>query len=177
MDTEVSPVNRTESPTSKTDPVSDNVRKLEVTRRTRKFERIKVADKSVAELPKGPPVTSTNGSEIELLIEVTTKSTVLETASKVPVVLAPRIVPTASVVDALTVDSTVLAPEGLTTDANEKAMSWPPVNRPELNDTVSTEPAKLAVPAAPVNGDVNVTGVPETQDKPAPLSVMMMLPF
>ena len=60
-------------------------------------------------------------------------------------------------------------------------MGWPPVNVPEVNDTVKTEiPPTLsdAVPAAPEAGAVNATAaLPEFARVIQPRTVMMILPL
>ena len=62
-------------------------------------------------------------------------------------------------------------------------MGWPPVNVPEVNETVKTNgpvPLRAAVPAGdPEAGAMNVTAAPPefARAMPAPLSVMMILPL
>ena len=61
-------------------------------------------------------------------------------------------------------------------------MGWPPVNVPEVNETVKTNgpvPLSDAVPAAPEAGAMNASKAPPefARAMPAPLSVMMILPL
>ena len=71
---------------------------------------------------------------------------------------------------------------GLVSPGMVNVIGWPPVKLPALNETVKTNgpvPDSAAVPAAPAAGAVNVTtAVPEfARAKPAPLSVMRILPL
>ena len=71
---------------------------------------------------------------------------------------------------------------GLVNPGMVNVIAWPPVNVPAVNETVKTNgpiPDSAAVPAAPAAGAVNVTfAVPEfARAKPAPLSVMTILPL
>ena len=70
---------------------------------------------------------------------------------------------------------------GLVSPGMVNVIGWPPVKLPALNETVKTNgpaPESAAVPAAPAAGAVNATAaVPEfASAKPAPLSVMTILP-
>ena len=71
---------------------------------------------------------------------------------------------------------------GLVKPEMMNVMGWPPVNVPEVNETVKTGafvPLRAAVPAGdPEAGAMNVTTAPPefARAMPAPLSVMMILP-
>ena len=71
---------------------------------------------------------------------------------------------------------------GLVSPGMVNVIAWPPVNVPAVNETVKTNgpvPDSAAVPDAPAAGAVNATAaVPEfARAKPAPLSVMTILPL
>ena len=99
-----------------------------------------------------------------------------------PVALVPTIVvPSLAVVAAWFIVGIVFV--GLVKPEMVNVMGWPPVNVPEVNETVKTDiPTKLrdAVPAGdPEAGAVNATAAPPefARAMPAPLSVMMILPL
>ena len=100
-----------------------------------------------------------------------------------PVALDPTMVPSFAVVAAATLVIAAWAVVGLVKPEMVNVMGWPPVNVPEVNETVKTDiPTKLrdAVPAGdPEAGAMNVTAAPPefARAMPAPLSVMMILPF
>ena len=96
--------------------------------------------------------------------------------------LAPTmVVPSLAVVAAATLVIAAWAFVGLVSPGMVNVIAWPPVNVPVVNETVKTNgpaPESAAVPAAPAAGAVNArAAVPEfARAKPAPLSVMTILP-
>ena len=71
---------------------------------------------------------------------------------------------------------------GLVNPGMVNVIAWPCVNVPAVNETVKTNgpaPESAAVPAAPAAGAVNARAtLPEfARSKPAPLSVMRILPL
>ena len=102
-----------------------------------------------------------------------------------PVALDPTMVPSFAVVAAGT---SVFAGEGwleLVNPGMENMMGWPPVNDPEVNETVkicapAKFPPRYAVPAAPEAGAVNATAALPVLSARAmfrPKNVMMILPL
>ncbi len=96
--------------------------------------------------------------------------------------LAPTmVVPSLAVVAAATVVIALWTFAGLVNPGMVNVIGLPPVNVPAVNETVKTNgpvPDSAAVPAAPDAGAVNArAAVPEfARAKPAPLSVMTILP-
>ena len=88
-----------------------------------------------------------------------------------------------AVVTAATLVIAAWAAVGLVKPEMMNVMGWPPVNVPEVNETVKTGafvPLSDAVPAGdPEAGAKNITAaLPEfARAMPAPLSVMMILPL
>jgi hypothetical protein len=92
-------------------------------------------------------------------------------------------VPSFAVVKALTLVLPTSPLLGLVNPGMVNVMGWPAENVPDVNDTVKPNhdpvPLRAAVPAAPVNGEVNETeALPEfARAMPEPQSVMMIFPL
>ncbi len=92
-----------------------------------------------------------------------------------PTIAAPLLV----VVAAATLAITAWAPVGLVNPGMVNAMTLPASNVPAVNEMVRTkgpDPDKAEAPAAPDEGAMNARLPAPLSAKPAPLSVMMILP-
>ena len=92
-----------------------------------------------------------------------------------PTIAAPLLV----VVAAATLAITAWAPVGLVNPGMVNAMTLPALNVPAVNVMVKTKgpvPDKAEAPAAPDEGAVKARVPEPLSAKPAPLSVMMILP-